>query len=192
MTGGPIEIEYRLSKRLSELKKALTDLTSDLHEVFVSKTSSRQESESAFKFDVGYVEDQTCANQNFIFSTERRESRPPMPDSRLIRKVIKLRQRRLRYFDANLFADPAWDMLLDLAAAREEHTRVSVTSLCIASGVPPTTALRWIGQMIESGLLIRTEDSLDKRRAFMTLTDRAADAISRYFADISDEGLLIL
>jgi len=26
----------------------------------------------------------------------------------------------------------------------------------------------------------------------MTLTDRAADAISRYFADISDEGLLIL
>lgn len=192
MTGGSIGIEYRLSKRLLELERALTNLTSDLNEAFVSKTTSRQENESAFKFDVGYVEDQPYANQYFILATERRESRPPMPDSRLIRKVIKLRKRRLRYFDANLFADPAWDMLLDLAAAREEHTRVSVTSLCLASGVPPTTALRWIGQMIESGLLVRTEDSLDKRRAFMTLTDRATNAISRYFADISDEGLLIL
>ena len=42
-------------------------------------------------------------------------------------------------------------MLLDLTAARAEHTRVSVTSLCIASGVPPTTALRWIGQMSDAG-----------------------------------------
>lgn len=103
-----------------------------------------------------------------------------------------MRQDRMKYFEANLFADPAWDMLLDLAAAREEHARVSVTSLCIASGVPPTTALRWIGQMVDSGLLIRTEDSLDKRRAFMTLTDRAAEAISRYFADLTDSSLLLI
>ena len=45
--------------------------------------------------------------------------------------------------DAELFGDPAWDMLLDLTAARAEHTRVSVTSLCIASAVPPTGAPGW-------------------------------------------------
>lgn len=113
-----------------------------------------------------------------------RAARPPLPDPRLIRQIIRQRQARARYFDGDLFADPAWDMLLDLTAARAEHNRVSVTSLCIASGVPPTTALRWIGQMIDSGLLERVNDETDRRRAFMTLTDKAADAMARYFADI--------
>ena len=91
---------------------------------------------------------------------------------------------RARFFDGDLFADPAWDMLLDLTAARAEHSRVSVTSLCIASGVPPTTALRWISQMTDAGLLERAEDETDRRRAFITLTDRAADAMARYFAEL--------
>lgn len=113
-----------------------------------------------------------------------RAARPPLPDPRLVRRIIRQRQLRARFFDGDLFADPAWDMLLDLTAARVEHTRVSVTSLCIASGVPPTTALRWIGQMTAAGLLQRVEDDTDRRRAFITLTDKAADAMARYFAEL--------
>ncbi|PKB14406.1 winged helix DNA-binding protein [Novosphingobium kunmingense] len=113
-----------------------------------------------------------------------RVPRPPLPDPRLVRRIIRQRQMRARFFDGDLFGDPAWDMLLDLTAARVEHTRVSVTSLCIASGVPPTTALRWIGQMTEAGLFQRNEDDSDRRRAFITLTDKAADAMARYFADL--------
>ncbi|HUQ12693.1 MAG TPA: winged helix DNA-binding protein [Novosphingobium sp.] len=113
-----------------------------------------------------------------------RAARAPLPDPRLVRRIIRQRQMRARFFEGDLFADPAWDMLLDLAAARAEHTRVSVTSLCIASGVPPTTALRWIGQMTEAGLLERVEDETDRRRAFIALTDKAADAIARYFAEL--------
>jgi DNA-binding transcriptional ArsR family regulator len=113
-----------------------------------------------------------------------RAARPPLPDPRLVRRIIRQRQLRARFFDGDLFADPAWDMLLDLTAARAEHQRVSVTSLCIASGVPPTTALRWISQMTEGGLLERVEDETDRRRAFITLTDRAADAMARYFAEL--------
>ena len=75
-------------------------------------------------------------------------------------------------------------MLLDLTAARAEHSRVSVTSLCIASGVPPTTALRWIGQMTEIGLFERVEDDTDRRRAFIALTEKAADGMARYFAEL--------
>ena len=101
-----------------------------------------------------------------------------------MRQIIRQRHARARYFDSELFADPAWDILLDLTAARAEHKRVSVTSLCIASGVPPTTALRWIAQMTEAGLLERVEDESDKRRAFIALTDRAADAMARYFAEV--------
>jgi len=113
-----------------------------------------------------------------------RPARPPLPDPRLVRRIIRQRQLRARFFDAELFADPAWDMLLDLTAARAEHQRVSVTSLCIASGVPPTTALRWIGQMTESGLFQRVEDDADRRRAFIALSDRSADAMARYFAEV--------
>ncbi len=38
----------------------------------------------------------------------------------LIREAIKLRRLRDSYFPADLFADPAWDILLDLFAARLE------------------------------------------------------------------------
>jgi len=113
-----------------------------------------------------------------------RNMRPPLPDPRLVRKIIQQRQLRARFFDGDLFADPAWDMLLDLTAARVEHVRVSVTSLCIASGVPPTTALRWISQMTDAGLLERIEDETDRRRAFIQLTDKAVDAMSRYFHEL--------
>ena len=113
-----------------------------------------------------------------------RATRPPLPDPRLVRRIIRQRQLRARFFDGDLFGDPAWDMLLDLTAARAEHTRVSVTSLCIASGVPPTTALRWIGQMTEAGLFQRVEDEADRRRAFVALTDKASDAMARFFAEL--------
>jgi hypothetical protein len=111
-------------------------------------------------------------------------TRQPLPDPRLVRRIIRQRQLRARFFHGDLFADPAWDMLLDLTAARAEQIRVSVTSLCIASGVPPTTALRWIGQMIEAGLFERMEDDTDRRRAFIALSDRAADAMARYFIEL--------
>ena len=113
----------------------------------------------------------------------------PLPDPRLVRQIIRRRQARSAYFDGELFADPAWDMLLDLTAARAEHERVSVTSLCIASGVPATTALRWIAQMVEAGLFQRVQDDTDKRRAFIALTDTAADAMARYFAEVVGKDL---
>ncbi|NTZ42034.1 winged helix DNA-binding protein [Altererythrobacter sp. SALINAS58] len=118
-----------------------------------------------------------------------RSSKPPLPDPRLLRRIIRQRQLRARFFDGDLFADPAWDILLDLTAARVEHLRVSVTSLCIASGVPPTTALRWISQMVDAGLLERVEDETDRRRAFIALTDKAADNMARYFVELGKDAV---
>lgn len=124
-------------------------------------------------------------------STATRATRPALPDPRLVRRIIRHRQLRSRYFDTQLFADPAWDMLLDLTAARAEHRRVSVTSLCIASGVPPTTALRWIGQMVEQGLFVRVGDDSDRRRAFIELGERSADSMARYFAEVGTSAVPI-
>ena len=120
----------------------------------------------------------------------QRRVRPPLPDPRLVKRVIACRQRRARFFAVDLFADPAWDILLDLTAARAEHRRVSVTSLCIAANVPTTTALRWIAQMVGRGMLQRVQDDTDKRRAFIALSDETADAMARYFEDIGAEAVL--
>ena len=38
--------------------------------------------------------------------------------------------------------------------------------------------------MTDAGLLMRVEDETDRRRAFITLTDKAADGMARYFAEL--------
>ena len=107
---------------------------------------------------------------------------PAAPSAAQVRALIRARQARSQYFPVDLFADPAWDMLLDLVAARLEGRVVSVSSLCIASAVPATTALRWIKTMTDAGLLERKPDSSDGRRIFIDLTDRAATAMEAYLA----------
>lgn len=108
----------------------------------------------------------------------------PSPDPRCVRKVIASRQARARFFDAELFADPAWDMLLDLTAAEGEGERVSVTSLCIAAAVPATTGLRWIKQLVDCGVFERVADPNDRRRAFIGLSAQSRKAMARYFAEV--------
>lgn len=101
-----------------------------------------------------------------------------------VRAVIRARRQRTRYFDADLFADPAWDILLDLYTAELAQRRLTVSSLCIAAAVPATTALRWIGTLENRGLLRRQNDPLDGRRVYVSLTNDAVQALSSYFTDI--------
>ena len=98
-----------------------------------------------------------------------------------VRDLLRARRLRDEYLPGELFADPAWDMLLDLLAARLEQERVSVSSLCIASAVPPTTALRWIRTLTDKGFVHRQADPHDGRRVFITLTDSTAVALTRWF-----------
>ena len=121
-----------------------------------------------------------------------RRPRAPLPDPRLIHRIIRQRRLRDRYFESELFADPAWDILLDLTAARAEHRRVSVSSLCIAAAVPSTTGLRWIAQMTEMGILVREQDEEDKRRAFIALSDEVAEAIARYFDELGQDAARLI
>ncbi len=103
-----------------------------------------------------------------------------------IRRMLRQRRMREQYFPADLFADPAWDMLLDLYAARLERQPVSVSSLCIAAAVPATTALRWIKTMTDAGLFVREADPHDGRRIFIALAEGACDALARYFEALDE------
>jgi hypothetical protein len=111
-------------------------------------------------------------------------SSPDTANAGAIRDIIRARRLREDLFGVGLFADPAWDILLDLMAARIEGRSVAVSSLCIAAAVPATTALRWIKQLTETGLLRRVADPDDGRRVFIELTDQAATAMATYFATV--------
>jgi DNA-binding MarR family transcriptional regulator/ActR/RegA family two-component response regulator len=101
-------------------------------------------------------------------------------DLMVVRAILRLRRLRDQYLEPALFADPAWDMLLDLMAAQLERRRVAVSSLCIAAAVPPTTALRWIATMTEQGLFARLPDPDDGRRIFIALSEAAHTAMRNY------------
>lgn len=106
--------------------------------------------------------------------------------AKTVRRMLRQRRLREQYFPADLFADPAWDMLLDLYAARLERQPVSVSSLCIAAAVPATTALRWIKTMTDAGIFLREADPRDGRRIFIALAESACEAMTSYF-DALDE-----
>ena len=99
-----------------------------------------------------------------------------------VNALIRARRARAKFMPDDMFAEPAWDMMLDLLRAEIEGERIYVSSLCIASGVPPTTALRWIGSMVEKGLFVRSSDPRDGRRAFIALTPTLSRSLRHYFA----------
>ncbi len=165
----------RLTQQVMEIGEKLSVLSPPLPAA-AERPAAREA--SAFRFDASAGQG---GGDRLV-----QDSKGGLPDPRMIRRMIRQRQQRARFFDGDLFADPAWDMLLDLVAAEAERVKVSVTSLCIASGVPPTTALRWIGQMTEAGLLQRMEDESDRRRAFIALTQKASEAMSAYFSEIGN------
>jgi hypothetical protein len=108
---------------------------------------------------------------------------PPL-SAETVRSVIRARRARARYFRDDLFADPAWDMLLDLLQAEIAQLRVPVSSLCIAAAVPATTALRWLKTMVSQGIFIRRADPHDGRRVFVELAPEASQAMRRFFAEV--------
>lgn len=110
----------------------------------------------------------------------------------LARQTYDDRRRRGKIFRAEaLFGEPAWDILLDLFIAAKERRRVSVTSACIGSAVPSTTALRWIAILEKQGFLMREADPGDARRVYVKLSARGYAAMLEYFASSSRSVVLL-
>jgi hypothetical protein len=83
--------------------------------------------------------------------------------------------------DQQLYGEPAWDMLLDLYLRQKAGTRSSVTSACIGSRAPHTTALRYVSALCDAGWLERVIDETDRRRNWLSLSPEGEARLDRYF-----------
>ncbi|QCN96557.1 response regulator (plasmid) [Azospirillum argentinense] len=106
----------------------------------------------------------------------------------ILTAIRRKRAAREKFFPKGLFEDPCWDMLLDLMINHLQGRRISVSSLCIASGVAQTTALRRITDLHDRGLVRRIADDKDGRRVFIELTEEGVAAMERYVETVGPLG----
>lgn len=77
--------------------------------------------------------------------------------------------------------EPAFNMLLDLLVQAEKgRDGVSISSLGLVSGLAATTALRWIHQLEQRGLVTITGDPDDRRRRGVRLSEQAMHSLVAY------------
>lgn len=100
--------------------------------------------------------------------------------------IQEYNKRRIRdtYFGASLFGEPAWDILLDLYRAMQIGKQISITSACIASSAPATTALRYIKVLETKGFVVREDDITDSRRSFVRLSAETFTTMTKYLSEI--------
>jgi len=104
----------------------------------------------------------------------------------LVSKLLRLRRQRSSVFDADLFGEPAWDMLLELYLADLRHVRHSVSGLCKLSRTPTTTAIRWLTKLESAGLLTREGDAHDARRLWVIMTQSGYSKIDNLLDRFQD------
>lgn len=111
-----------------------------------------------------------------------------MGNDRVERARRLYRERRLRaaHFTQSLFAEPTWDMLLDLFIADGERRRLSVKSVCIAADVPASTALRHLRWLTEQGLVDRLDHPRDALSTHVRLSATGLSAMTAYLDALAE------
>lgn len=98
--------------------------------------------------------------------------------------IRRSRERRAAFFSHQLFADPNWDILLDLMCGKLEDKFVPVSNACLATGLPFTTALRHVRRLVDLGMIHRWQDPKDKRRDLLALDAQTFESMKAYLLEI--------
>ncbi|WP_424136308.1 hypothetical protein [Roseomonas chloroacetimidivorans] len=172
--------------------------TSDSSDPGAERSGSRRDPEPGSGLSaeqVALLQELSRTSQQLFeaFSRQPREGSVPQPQAASpgegqgfadgLKKVLKLRARRRRTPEGEVFEWPAWDMLLDLAAVRAEGGHISVSAVCISSGAPQSTALRKLAGLESAGLVTRYSHGEDQRRVNVGLTDKGLQLVNATLAD---------
>jgi FixJ family two-component response regulator len=108
-------------------------------------------------------------------------SQRPSSVQRQIERYIANQRKRAQHFPDQALCETSWKILLDLALAHLKGKPVAVSSACIASEAPVSTALRRIRELCDAGLLVRWPDPTDGRRDMLSLSDECFRSMEAYF-----------
>lgn len=87
---------------------------------------------------------------------------------------------------AGLFADSCWNMCLDIYICDLKDEKITVSSIAHSSGIPMTTAMRYINVMAEEGLLEKSPNPSDNRMIFISTSTFCKDKISLILQSMSE------
>lgn len=105
---------------------------------------------------------------------------------------IAERDLREKHLPVDFCEGAAWNILIDLLVCQLEGRPVSVTSACVASRVPSTTALRHISLLVEQRLCQRINDPTDRRRYWLGLSDTGFLALCKFYGEVSHVRMQLL
>jgi DNA-binding MarR family transcriptional regulator len=88
--------------------------------------------------------------------------------------ILILRRAREEAFGSSLFAEPAWDVLLELYAAALGGRRMSLRDIAQAIKIPESSAARWVEALVDHGLVSSHADPDQLAVPWLTLTERGA------------------
>jgi len=93
--------------------------------------------------------------------------------------VLASRRGREAAFGRELFADPAWDILLELFAANLGRRRMSRADLAKSVDIPEASLIRWVHALTARGLVVSIAEPFERETIFHELTDSGATAMKR-------------
>jgi DNA-binding MarR family transcriptional regulator len=102
-----------------------------------------------------------------------------------IRRSIIIRN---NLFPRRMLSDPVWEIMLFLYASSRNGDRVSITQICEATDIPPTTVLRTVGNMKRRGLLVINRDNLDNRKKSVQLTTQTKTSLTYWLILYGEDG----
>ncbi len=100
--------------------------------------------------------------------------------------LLKSRRELSKIFKDTLFSDPALTILLDLFVTEGDGKYATIGVCCIAAGVPQTTALRYITDMVHQGLLRKRPHPTDGRSTVIELQPETKRALADWIEETTN------
>ena len=118
---------------------------------------------------------------------EATDDEGPSSGALIARANALLAERRLRrqHLPAELFHEPAWDMLLALFVAADDPQPMNIKALVAMADAPVTTSQRWIEHLYKLRLIDRVIDPADRRRVEISLSAIGQDAVTSYLRAVA-------
>jgi hypothetical protein len=104
------------------------------------------------------------------------------------KRIFQERRMRSDYFgDSDLFREPAWDILLHLFLGQANDRGVQLESVPIASGLPASSALRWLEVLESKGLVFAYRDDDSSGQVFLRLSAKGHLEMTRYLNRVAGQ-----